>query len=31
MGVKLVVELRERLADVGLAVRDGEFPSEIGK
>jgi len=31
MGIKLVVELRERLAEVGLTVRGGEIPSENGK
>ncbi|MDP6508952.1 MAG: DNA-directed RNA polymerase subunit alpha [Chloroflexota bacterium] len=31
MGIKLVVELRERLAEVGLAVRGSELPSENGK
>jgi DNA-directed RNA polymerase subunit alpha len=31
MGIKLVVELRERLAKVGLAVRGGELPFENGK
>ena len=31
MGIKLVVELGERLAEVGLAVRGGELLSENGK